>query len=36
MDAHGRAIGFSDGHDVCYPKENKKLYEKYWSVRDHQ
>ena len=29
MDAHGRAIGvLGTGVDVCYPKENKKLYEK--------
>src|SRR5260370_26115428 len=29
MDAHGRAIGvLGTGIDVCYPKENKKLYEK--------
>jgi len=29
MDAHGRAIGIlGTGIDVCYPKENKKLYEK--------
>jgi DNA processing protein len=29
MDAHGRAIGvLRTGIDVCYPKENKKLYEK--------
>jgi predicted Rossmann fold nucleotide-binding protein DprA/Smf involved in DNA uptake len=27
MDAHGRAIGvLGTGIDVCYPKENKKLY----------
>src|SRR5215469_1387971 len=29
MDAHGRAIGvLGTGVDVCYPKENRKLYEK--------
>jgi DNA processing protein len=29
MDANGRAIGvLGTGIDVCYPKENKKLYEK--------
>jgi DNA processing protein len=29
MDAQGRAIGvLGTGIDVCYPKENKKLYEK--------
>jgi DNA processing protein len=29
MEAHGRAIGvLGTGIDVCYPKENKKLYEK--------
>ena len=29
MDANGRAIGvLGTGTDVCYPKENKKLYEK--------
>ena len=29
MDAHGRAIGvLGTGIDVCYPKENKKLYER--------
>src|SRR6266849_7921219 len=29
MDANGRAIGVrGTGIDVCYPKENKKLYEK--------
>jgi DNA processing protein len=29
MDAHGRAVGvLGTGIDVCYPKENKKLYEK--------
>src|SRR5215470_12054077 len=29
MDAHGRAIGvLGTGIDVCYPKENRKLYEK--------
>jgi DNA processing protein len=29
MDAHGRAIGvLGTGVDVCYPKENKKLYER--------
>jgi DNA processing protein len=29
IDAHGRAIGvLGTGIDVCYPKENKKLYEK--------
>ncbi len=29
MDAQGRAIGIlGTGIDVCYPKENKKLYEK--------
>lgn len=29
LDAHGRAIGvLGTGIDVCYPKENKKLYEK--------
>jgi DNA processing protein len=29
MDAHGCAIGvLGTGIDVCYPKENKKLYEK--------
>jgi DNA processing protein len=29
MDARGRAIGvLGTGIDVCYPKENKKLYEK--------
>src|SRR5213082_591006 len=29
MGAHGRAIGvLGTGIDVCYPKENKKLYEK--------
>ncbi len=29
MDAHGRAIGvLGTGVDICYPKENKKLYEK--------
>lgn len=29
MDAHGQAIGvLGTGIDVCYPKENKKLYEK--------
>ena len=29
MDANGRAIGvLGTGVDVCYPKENKKLYEK--------
>src|SRR5437867_963710 len=29
MDAHGRAIGvLGTGIDICYPKENKKLYEK--------
>jgi DNA processing protein len=29
MDAHGPAIGvLGTGIDVCYPKENKKLYEK--------
>jgi DNA processing protein len=29
LDAHGRAIGIlGTGIDVCYPKENKKLYEK--------
>src|SRR5260370_5024895 len=29
MAAHGRAIGvLGTGIDVCYPKENKKLYEK--------
>jgi DNA processing protein len=28
MEAHGRAIGvLGTGIDVCYPKENKKLYE---------
>jgi DNA processing protein len=29
MTANGRAIGvLGTGIDVCYPKENKKLYEK--------
>jgi DNA processing protein len=29
LEAHGRAIGvLGTGIDVCYPKENKKLYEK--------
>jgi DNA processing protein len=29
MEVHGRAIGvLGTGIDVCYPKENKKLYEK--------
>ncbi|HTT32091.1 MAG TPA: DNA-processing protein DprA [Methylomirabilota bacterium] len=29
MEAHGRGIGvLGTGIDVCYPKENKKLYEK--------
>ena len=29
MDANGRALGvLGTGIDVCYPKENKKLYEK--------
>jgi DNA processing protein len=29
MDANGRAIGvLGTGIDICYPKENKKLYEK--------
>src|SRR5215470_15371070 len=29
MDAHGRAIGvLGTGIDVCYPKENRKLYDK--------
>jgi DNA processing protein len=29
MEAHGRAVGvLGTGIDVCYPKENKKLYEK--------
>jgi len=29
LDVHGRAIGvLGTGIDVCYPKENKKLYEK--------
>src|SRR5215467_3694599 len=29
VDAHGRAVGvLGTGVDVCYPKENKKLYEK--------
>src|SRR5947209_11523829 len=29
MNANGRAIGvLGTGIDVCYPKENKKLYEK--------
>ena len=29
MDAHGRAIGvLGTGIDLCYPKENKKLYER--------
>jgi predicted Rossmann fold nucleotide-binding protein DprA/Smf involved in DNA uptake len=29
MDANGRAIAaLGTGIDVCYPKENKKLYEK--------
>jgi DNA processing protein len=29
MDAHGRAVGvLGTGIDVCYPRENKKLYEK--------
>ena len=28
MSVHGRAIGvLGTGIDVCYPKENKKLYE---------